>query len=553
MATETTSPVAFLLGAGASADARIPVMRVMHEAFIAQQTAEDQTFLRRVEATTLPYAIKLGREVVDTELLLAGLQRFASLPDDLSRHLLEVHAPPADPLRQAARLATALRAHIREQCLIPTEQDVEYLQPLIRLTNTYETLDFFSVNYDLCIEMAADAVDVQYETGFELYWSAERLNLSGTPEQALLRLHKLHGSVTWFQSDYEYLHLPIRLPEGVLERVDRTPLDEMLLYPTLDKEPDVSPYPALLDRFRQALRAVKVLVVIGYAFGDASLQHLLSEALKQNRRLQLLVVELNDTRAGEFFDAHRFVHLQGRLLTTLADESLITTMNRLVQADVLATEGFRAVGTDSRLARSKLTEAIACYLAAQHWAGAHHVVMRASKAIITPPKLANELLVSDWRTMIDRAPSLDDPTAPTWFGILPYHFDGIELKIVERQDQQISLEELGPEERLSRRPFREDALRWAPALEVGDLLWWRDQMLRYQRGFPEEQSMRKQALRSLADQFERLYVVYEALTTTPADREALFNRIRPVIADYRQVQGISGLAQYFATHLTTPG
>ena len=136
MATETTSPVAFLLGAGASADARIPVMRVMHEAFIAQQTAEDQRFLRRVEAATLPYATKLGREVVDTELLLAGLQRFASLPDDLSRHLLEVHAPPADPLRQAARLATALRAHIREQCLIPTEQDVEYLQPLIRLTNT---------------------------------------------------------------------------------------------------------------------------------------------------------------------------------------------------------------------------------------------------------------------------------------------------------------------------------------------------------------------------------------------------------------------------------
>src|ERR1700683_4313883 len=153
MAAESPSPVAFLLGAGASADARIPVMREMHHAFITSQSAGDQAFLRQVEAATLPHARKLGRDVVDTELLLGGLVHFAGLPDDLSRHLLGANSPPPEALAQATRLAAALRAHIRQQCLIPTERDVEYLQPLVRLTNTYDTLDVFSVNYDLCIEM----------------------------------------------------------------------------------------------------------------------------------------------------------------------------------------------------------------------------------------------------------------------------------------------------------------------------------------------------------------------------------------------------------------
>jgi hypothetical protein len=556
MASAPPSPVAFLLGAGASADARIPVMREMHRAFIDRQNPEDQEFLRRVETATLPYAARLGRDGVDTELLLAGLEHIAALPDDLSRHLLGANSPPAAALVQASRLARTLRTHIREQCLIPTERDVEYLQPLIRLTNTYDTLDFFSVNYDLCIEMAAAAVEVPCETGFELYWNPERLDRVGTSEQALLRLHKLHGSVTWFQSEYQYLHLPVRPVNGVLERVDGTRLDEMLVYPALDKEPDLSPYPNLIDRLRQTLRTAKVLVVIGYAFGDKSLQYLLTEALKQNRRLQLLIVEPGETRAGEFFEADRFVHLKSGLRAALADEQLLTTMNRLIEADLLAAEGFRAVGIDSRLARTRLTEAIDSYLSTQHWAGAQHLVMRAVKAIITPPRTADELLIRDWRTLIEHAPSFDAPTALAWFGLLPYHLDGIESVIIEQQDLRFDpdeLDELGAEKRLIRRAFRPDAFSWEPDLELGDLRWWENQMLLYAQGFPEDQSMRKHALRRLAAQLARLDAIYDALVEYPESREALLARIRPPIEEYRQEQGISVLGQYVATALTESG
>jgi hypothetical protein len=57
MALVPPSPVAFLLGAGASADARIPVMREMHRAFIDRQNPGDREFAADVEsiASRLPY------------------------------------------------------------------------------------------------------------------------------------------------------------------------------------------------------------------------------------------------------------------------------------------------------------------------------------------------------------------------------------------------------------------------------------------------------------------------------------------------------------------
>jgi hypothetical protein len=513
----------------------------MHLGFIETLPADDRALATRVDTAIRPYARSVDREEVDTELLLAGLEHFAGLASDLGRHLLNVAPPPAEDMVRAAELAKGLRRYIRKQCLIPTEADVAYLQPLIRLTNDRPTLDFFSVNYDLCVEMAADAVEVTCETGFGLYWEPTRLDAVGTPDKPILRLHKLHGSVTWFRSEYQYLHLPVQ-PEGEgLKSSDGSLLQELLVYPALDKEPELSPYPYLLDRFRRSLGETKVLVVIGYAFGDASLRHLLLEALQQNRQLQLLVVDPNETRAGIYFPEERYVHLKGGLRDSLANEQLITSMNKLIEANQLTGMGLKSVGANSSVARQRLTEAVDRYLDAQHWAAARDLVAKAAKAIITPPKGNLELLVRNREALLAHAPAFDAEDWATWWSILPYHLDGLEERVVESQDQSLSLDQLPADDRLVRRPFRSDAFRWSPGVEVSDRLWWREQLRRHLASINVSESMRTIVLRRLMAQLEILLGVYEYLTTPGPRTDEWIEPVRGPIAQYMQERGVSQL------------
>ena len=535
------SPVAFLLGAGASADARIPVMRRMHLGFIEALSADDRALATRVDAAIRPYARLVDRDGVDTELLLAGLEHFAGLSSDLSRHLLNVAPPSAEDMARAAALAQGLRAYIRQQCLIPTEADVAYLHPLIRLTNEHPTLDFFSVNYDLCVEMAADAVEVSCETGFRLYWEPEQLNSVGTPDKPVLRMHKLHGSVTWFRSEYQYLHLPVQPGGEGLKGSDGSPLQELLVYPALDKEPELSPYPYLLDRFRRSLRETKVLVVIGYAFGDQSLRHLLLEALQQNRQLQLLVVDPNETRAGRYFPGERYVHLKGGLLESLANEQLITSMNKLIEANQLTGMGLRSVGANSSTARQRLTDAIDRYLDAQHWAAARDLVAKASKAIITPPRGNLELLVRNREALLEHAPAFDAEDWATWWSIVPYHLDGLEERVVQSLDQALTSDQLPVEQRLVRRPFRSDAFRWSPNVAVSDRVWWIAQLRRHLASINVGEFVRTIVLRRLIAQLEILFGLYEYLTAPGPRNNEWVEPVRGPIAQYMQERGVSEL------------
>jgi len=77
-------------------------------------------------------------------------------------------------------------------------------------------MEVFTVNYDIVVELLCDLDNVPYSDGFQLNWQPSDFERDGVR----VRLHKLHGSVTWFESPSEEdLKIPLRFQEPRVERL----------------------------------------------------------------------------------------------------------------------------------------------------------------------------------------------------------------------------------------------------------------------------------------------------------------------------------------------
>src|SRR2546423_4877582 len=158
----------FLLGAGASAEAGVPLMN----RFVSDLRDELDEGLR----TTLdPLVEDLRRAapegIVDVEILLAALNQLRGLKENLTAAALRQQTPGHLDLVKLEQLDTRVRAHVRRRCSEGiTPVHLEYLRPLLDFLVPSDTMDIFSLNYDMCIEMLAEKAGVRYTDGFDLYW-----------------------------------------------------------------------------------------------------------------------------------------------------------------------------------------------------------------------------------------------------------------------------------------------------------------------------------------------------------------------------------------------
>jgi hypothetical protein len=151
-------------------------------------------------------------------------------------------------------------------------------------------LELFSVNYDLLLETALEALGVPYFDGFsgalrarfrtEIV-EAEASAPGGLPA-FIVRLWKLHGSVHWAWEETEV----VRLGAPV---VDEHPA---AIYPS-DTKYDESrrvPFVVLQDRFRRAMQHPETLMIIsGYSFGDQHLNEMIFDAAQRRPRSEFTV------------------------------------------------------------------------------------------------------------------------------------------------------------------------------------------------------------------------------------------------------------------------
>jgi hypothetical protein len=307
-----------LLGAGASADAGVPMSRAMTQAIVesiahSRRNARAAAALNYVCAALMAYdAQQSGTSPfggVDVERVFAAVQMLQERQHDLEiapfvaswqpavdgldqrqpRRLgafdkkLKAALEPKFPASKAENLIKRLIADETSQAgsgityehlaslmirelrkkIQTTPKQVGYLLPLVEHGRPPGGLTVATLNYDRSVEIACEAAEIACSTGIERW--LEKGDWPW-PDQGV-RLLKLHGSIDWAWKKDQH---PSQLPRDRIVVADdpTDPNRPALVFGRRAKLQARGPFLGLLAEFERELARSRRLIVIGYSFRD---------------------------------------------------------------------------------------------------------------------------------------------------------------------------------------------------------------------------------------------------------------------------------------------
>lgn len=301
MTTFKKNQVLILLGAGASVDVGIPHAQRMVEELDGLVCAEKGEGRWRTFKELFNY-IKSAVHYADGVRGLFGpqvqfnIERLVNTLEELNKKethplypfvgawnpkLVDVAGPSFDKARD---FRAAIVQHLRERWLAVDDYEgrAGYYRGLLRFQREYEfPLRVFSLNYDLCVERVCGNDQVQ--RGFEgRRWDWRLFDDTDEEERKPLLLYKLHGSTDWTQDadgNLTYVDDPARIPaDGVA-----------IIFGTTYKLQYVDPFLFFAYELRRWTldQDARIIVAVGYGFGDDHINGILGQSLRQGpgRRL----------------------------------------------------------------------------------------------------------------------------------------------------------------------------------------------------------------------------------------------------------------------------
>ena len=266
--------VCVFLGAGAARACGLPDVSGLQKKVLASLNSEEQA------------AFESQLDGRDLEQALSRLRRIATLLEGSDGKVDDLTSKKAAELDRAVcrRIVSALDL-----------KDVDN-EPMLKLAAWAARADYllplelFTVNYDLLLETALEALGIPYFDGFSGALRARfrteaveaEANAPGGLPAFIVRLWKLHGSVHWAWEKTEV----VRLGAPV---ADQQPA---AIYPS-DAKYDESrrvPFVVLQDRFRRAMQHPETLTMVsGYSFGDQHLNEMIFDAAQRRPRSEFAV------------------------------------------------------------------------------------------------------------------------------------------------------------------------------------------------------------------------------------------------------------------------
>lgn len=155
--------------------------------------------------------------------------------------------------------------------------------------------EIYTTNYDMLLEMAMEANYTPYFDGFlgsyQPFFSPETIDCFPRESDSTsqwMRLWKIHGSLNWINTT---------IPSTTKERIVRagkveTPENELMIYPSKEKYnlSRKEPFVAYFDRLKRYLQNGElVFICVGYSFSDQHINDIIFNALRQNKRLYVMV------------------------------------------------------------------------------------------------------------------------------------------------------------------------------------------------------------------------------------------------------------------------
>lgn len=243
-----------------------------------------------------------------------------------------------------------------------------FLKSLLQRPLNLRRANIFTSNYDLAFEYAFDNLGIHYIDGFagyhkrffkpetfeyDIFYPGSTTSGKVQRIEKVIRYFKLHGSLSWINSEQRDSNNLYGIEERTLEVIDK--LDqkgEIIIYPSAVKKSYTLdlPYSELFRQFATTItQPQSVLVTVGYSFYDEHFNDIIYQALS-NPTFTLIIVDfagtknleiqrlkdLNDPRIiifeGEYFGD--FLTFADTLMPNFNEEdstnNIATTLNSLL-------------------------------------------------------------------------------------------------------------------------------------------------------------------------------------------------------------------------------
>lgn len=299
-----STDIIFLLGAGASVDAGIPMSGAMiskiEELLASKDDWKPYEQLYHHVKSGIYYAAgirgKFEREVsYNIETLVSTLY-------ELERNELHPLYPfiaswntrfvglAKEGFENVKEFRKLILRELKRWMCPENAADSRYFSGFVQLQRDFNyPLNLFTLNYDRCFERLATS-DFVVETGFEDYgpehiWNWERFESSDGGPSSLPQayLYKLHGSVNWKRDDGKNLYS--------VEQTENVEYDRMeIIFGRDFKLEAADPYLFYAYQFRRCTLKAKLIVTIGYSFADAHINKMIEQALLRDESKRVLVV-----------------------------------------------------------------------------------------------------------------------------------------------------------------------------------------------------------------------------------------------------------------------
>lgn len=287
--------IIILLGAGASADAEIPVSSKMIEILENNLLPKDEWRKFKDLYFLIKSAYTYSRGIVNKESnfnievlvnILRELQKKEEHP--LYPFIGSWNVKFDEVVKDDFSLIVDFERKILEQLkdwVSPANFDKgKYLKKIHEFRQELNfPLKIFSLNYDLLFEKNLGSIcSIVYGFDDETRKWNHKLFIESEPEPDFY-LYKLHGSINWERNNITQ----------EINYTDKIPEVPDLIFGTQYKLQYVDPYLFLISEFRHYALNSKLIICMGYSFSDEHINAILSQSLKSNKKNIIYSVNLS--------------------------------------------------------------------------------------------------------------------------------------------------------------------------------------------------------------------------------------------------------------------
>lgn len=283
--------ITFLLGAGASKEAGIPISNEMVEKIedLVENNLKwkDYKALYNYLKSSINYSDGIQGKFnngFNIERLLIVITEIEKRENNLmypfigtwNNRLLDLSGVNFKTITEFHEL---IRSQLIEWVGLKNYKDAQYFENFSQLsTEIGELIKVFTLNYDLCFEQIVGE-NKTIGLGFGSEDKVWHFSNFDSTEDISFFLYKLHGSIDWY------------IEEEKLKKSERPENNPELIFGIQNKMTSLDPYFFYSSNFRNTcLNEAKVIVIVGYSYADEYINFILTQALNEKPNLKLIDV-----------------------------------------------------------------------------------------------------------------------------------------------------------------------------------------------------------------------------------------------------------------------